>query len=126
MECPECGRKLPQGKNRCIYCGGVAAETADTPDGRTGTMEPGDRKEAEIRVEDGSISWADGSSGRRVDPVEGGSFDYPAGFSMDQKAIVRHLGIRQSKRRKPMSRVLQVLIFFASAAIAGALVWLIG
>jgi len=89
MECPECGRTLPEGKNRCLYCGGVA----DTPAEQTGRDEAGDRI---------------------------------PGFGEEQRDVVHYLGTKTTKRRKPMSRILQVLIFFASAAIMGALVWLLG
>lgn len=125
MECPECGRKLRHGKNRCIYCGGVATETADPPAGRPGTEGPGDRTDAGGWAPEGTTSRMDGASGGEKDPSPGGAFDRTRGSGMDQRDIVRWWGIKPPRRRRPMGYVLQVIIFFGSAAIVGALVWLL-
>lgn len=124
MECRECGRRLPHGKSRCIYCGAVTVPTADAPAGRTGMIEGGYGADVEIPVEERTIFCMDEGSGSETDFLAGSDFDTVPGFGTGQRDTARHVGIEQSRKRKPGSRVLQVLIFFASALIMGAVVWL--
>jgi hypothetical protein len=55
MKCPDCGRPLPAGKARCLYCGAAAnsagPETASSPRS-AGPGSPTDQSETQVRLDD--------------------------------------------------------------------------
>lgn len=124
MDCPECGRKLPMGKKRCIYCGGMAPDemhlSAETDKGR----EPGRPGEDRVHVEEWTVSHTQGGLERENEVLQGPEFE--GNPDRDENDPVIPFVLEKGKSIKPMNRILLVLIFFASMAVVGALVWLIG
>lgn len=118
MDCPGCGRRLPEGKGRCIYCGALAPG-AMVASGEVG----GGPGEDRVHEEAGNVSRVRGE-------LKGGSgiqdLLHEAPDQDRDDRMLLPFAMQKSRRPKPMNRVVLLLIFFASAAVMGALVWLMG
>ena len=124
MDCPECGRKLPGGKKRCIYCGGMAPDGMDVSAETDNGGESGRQGENRTHVEEWTVSHAYGDVEKESEAFQGNGFE--GNPNRDENNPVISVTLEKSKSIKPMNRVVLVLIFFASMAVMGALVWLIG
>ena len=126
MDCPECGRKLPMGKKRCIYCGGMAPDEMVVSAERDKGRESGRAGEDRAHVEEWSVSHTQGGLEKENEALQGTEFEGNSDRARDEKNLVIPFALEKGKSIKPMNRVLLVFLFFVSMAVMGALVWLIG
>ena len=121
MDCPDCGRVLPAGKMKCIYCGAMVPENAATSGKREKTGKSQDQ--GRLRVAEWKDTHIQGDTpGERDDRV---LFTETPDRGIEETPVIP-FAMEKSRSPKPMNRVVLVLIFFASAAFMGALVWLLG
>jgi hypothetical protein len=106
---------------RCIYCGAMVPEKAGTSG--KGEKTGKSQEQGRFRV----TEWKDthilgDRPGERDDRV---LITETPDRDIEETPVIP-FAMEKSRSPKPMNRVVLVLIFFASAAFMGALVWLLG
>lgn len=114
MDCPECGHKIPKGKERCIYCGATAPEQAGVSGEHVNHENHPD--EDRNHVEESRSLDVQGDLQREKD-IPNALGESP-GKILEEKLVIPFT-MEKSRSPRPLSRVIQLLIFFASAAFVG-------
>lgn len=123
MRCPECDHKVPVGKERCLYCGAVLKVASPVPS--NGASEAMGQGEDTVRVEEQTHTFTTPQSKTDLTdantelnfkpPSDTGHEDAPWQFSM-----------AKTGRRKPVGQFTLLIIFLASAALVGLIIFLMG
>lgn len=94
--------------------------SAETDKGSESGLQGEDR----THVEEWTVSHTHGDLEKENETLQGTEFE--GNPDRDENSPVISIALEKGKSIKPMNRVILVLIFFASMAVMGALVWLIG
>jgi len=103
VKCPKCRHAIPEGREKCLYCG--CSVSGNNPERSSGV----------------GIEKVSGESGlyAQTGKVQGIQED----LESIEALLFRQLERSGSKRRTPLSKGLQVAIFFLSMLLGGLIVW---
>ena len=136
MQCPDCGRNVQAGRQRCLYCGATVPKASEVVEGEAtavsvatmihqegekagAAFDTGGEEEVYFRLNDlpETLRQKVEEALTRGQPSEPGSV--PTEEYIDQQ-----LALLRSQRKAPMDKLSLTLIFFCSMALFGFIVWL--
>lgn len=137
MQCPKCGHKVTSGQAQCIYCGAAlgdmaSADSLDMLRKRGGVFRDEGKRNGlsydvaeEHKVYD-SLEDLPGDLRKKIEEAikQGGGRVAPDFFTQEHD-IFSVLSHQKTPRRARMHPLILALIFFASAAVVGIVLWLI-
>jgi hypothetical protein len=146
MKCPDCGRNVAGGRDRCLYCGAAVGKGPTPPHRVAGAGEEISVNQpeagADSTVEENTYVNLDdlpASLRKKVEealrerekdderpPVASArDLNLPPGFKSTEDYIEQQLNLLRSERRPPLNKLLLTLILFASIVLGGVVVWLL-
>lgn len=137
MQCPKCGHKVTSGQAQCIYCGAAlgdvaSADSLDMLRKRGGVFRDEGKGNGlsyhvseEHKVYD-SLEDLPGDLRKKIEEaIKQGRGSVAPDFFTQEQNIFSVLSHQKTPRRARMHPLILALIFFASAAVVGIVLWLI-